>query len=138
MRIRQSFDWLAGPMFLRACSFTSRTIFLHLQDQAMTNALVETLWRGHLLLWHKKDTCIRISSLCPVNVADHRHECNSSLKLFWIHLSRFQIFLKMCLRISIDVNPGKNSTRTQLVLHQFQTILCTRWIVGNNASVLST
>ena len=48
-------------------------------------------------------------------------------KAFWI-----------CLRISIDVNPGKYSTRTQFVLHQFHTLLRTRWIDGNSESVLST
>ena len=49
------------------------------------------------------------------------------LRSFWIGLN-----------ISIDLNLGKYTTRSQLVLHQFQTILHSCWIVGNNEAVLST
>ena len=34
--------------------------------------------------------------LCPINVFEHRHEYNSSLKLFWIYSSSLQIFLNLC------------------------------------------
>ena len=34
-------------------------------------------------------------------------------------------------RISIDVNPGTYSTRTQVDLHRFQTTLCNRCFVGS-------
>ena len=47
VRLLQSFDWLAGPIFLLACSCMFHTTFLHLQDQGMTNALAEILWRSH-------------------------------------------------------------------------------------------
>ena len=70
--------------------------FLHFQDQGMT---VVTYFSGI------RDTCIRISLLC---IVEHRHEYNSSLKLFWIYLSSVQIVLHMSenlnRRESWDVN----------------------------------
>ena len=44
----------------------------------------------------------------------------------------------ICLRISIDENPGKHCTRTPLVLHQLQTILHTLCLVGMHRCRLST
>ena len=101
VRIIQSFDRLAGSHFDLACK--------------CTNVLAETSLRGRLLLWHSGYIH---QNFLSNNVVEHRREQNYSFRSFWI-----------CVRISIDVNPWKYSTRTQLVLHQFQTILRTRWTV---------
>ena len=61
-----------------------------------------------------RDTCRRISILCPINVIEHRHKWNSSLKLFWIYLSSVQIFLDLSEKLNRC--ESKENIPLQLVL----------------------
>ena len=53
----------------------------------------------------RKPFCVVSYLPCPINIVEHRHEDDSSFKLFWI-FSNVQIFLDLSQNLQV-VSPGK-------------------------------
>ena len=65
-----------------------------------------------------RDTILIILSFWPINVIEHWHEDDLVLELFGFHVLSHQ-YVWVSWRIANDENPGKYSTRIQLLLHRF-------------------
>ena len=155
-------NFLLAFLMVSSCSFS---IFWDEINASQPSSIVEfwllvcpsllfsLLWHFPCVLWkfvpNHFDQCPRwnlfgfrntvqwISMPCPINVVEHRHEENYFFKLFWILVVELPDLSGFVWESQSMWILGTYSTRTQLVLHQFQTTLRTRWIVESHWSDLS-